>query len=108
MKIRRLIATVIIAIVALWYIALVSLVWDYNENAYDAEMDRNYLWQALRNYRETRDPGCVICPVVGDSKAKVYHRFGTPCTLEIPVTRLRGFEDEGSAIKAGYIRYIGG
>jgi len=101
---KRFIVALIVVAVALWYIALASLVWDRSESAYDAKMEQTLLYEGIRNWQWERDIKMAPYLYIGDSKTKAYYQIRQMEILEIPMRRLQGFETEAAAVRAGYAR----
>ena len=101
---RAFIEKILYVICAVFILCLVSMVWDYNEKAYDAKMESQLIWDYIRIYEEGHDPDAIIYPYVGSTKTKVFHKFESKCAKEIRSTHLTGFNSKDDAVKAGYSR----
>lgn len=101
-KYRKWINKLAVGLAFLAFVCLGSFLWVRNENAYDAKMESQLIWEYIRHYEETHDPDTIFYPYIGSTKTKTFHTFESKCAREIRSTQLRGFDSKEDAEKGGY------
>lgn len=62
------------------------------------------IYDFLRAYDTTGDPGARIYSCIGSRKTKLYYTFESECAGDIPSAYLTGFDTWEDAAEAGYGR----